>query len=66
MKSLNRFRSLCSSDQSGQAMVEYALLNFGVLAGAGSIGWWVIVPRVIEAYDIHIHGYYLVLGLPFP
>jgi hypothetical protein len=51
--------------ESGQGMTEFAIINFALFAGT-AISYFAILPLIVNAYNTIIHGYYLVLGLPFP
>jgi len=57
-------RRLAAGDD-GQAMTEYAITSFALIAGAG-VSLLVFLPNTIAAYKIYINGFYIILGLPFP
>ena len=64
--SLLRFRPR-RSDESGQAMTEYAattmvLLIGGISAGAG----WPFFSAMMKAFDIHLASVLFILNTPFP
>jgi Flp pilus assembly pilin Flp len=52
-------------DQSGQAVVEYSMFTFFVFVGIG-VGVLGFLPAALKAYEIYVHGFYLMLSLPLP
>ena len=51
--------------ESGQAAPEYALITFLLVFGGGA-ALVMFGPTAVNAYNIYIHGFYFVLGLPIP
>jgi hypothetical protein len=54
--------------EQGQALVESSLL-LAALVGALAVGGiWLMKthPRLLNALDAHLRGYYFALSLPFP
>jgi hypothetical protein len=54
--------------EDGQALVESSLL-LATLAGALAVGGtWLMRthPRMLQALDAHVRGFYFALSLPFP
>lgn len=58
--------------EDGQGMTEFALLNLLIIVGGGLVALGVndqfpgLLPTILNGFNVMIHGYYLVLGLPFP
>ncbi|MFN7132769.1 MAG: hypothetical protein ACK4N5_11860 [Myxococcales bacterium] len=52
-------------DESGQAMAEYSMISFYLILGTGGC-LFVWIPSMLNAYQVYIQGFYLVLGLPVP
>jgi hypothetical protein len=54
--------------EQGQALVESSLL-LATLVGALAVGGtWLMRthPRMLQALDAHVRGFYFALSLPFP
>jgi len=62
MKSFkNIFRRVKNED--GQAVVEYSLIAFLILAG-GVIFLPTAIDQIVSAYHVYIGGFYYVLSIP--
>ncbi len=55
-------------DERGQATSESAVLLVTTLIGLGGVGGYLLTshPDWLNALNIHIHGFYYLLSLPFP
>ena len=62
-KSLNGLRG-----ERGQATSESAVLLVTTIVAAGAGGGWLLAshPAWLNALNIHVHGFYYLLSLPFP
>jgi len=54
--------------ERGQATSESAILLVTALGATGILGGWLLTshPAWLNALNIHIHGFYYLLSLPFP
>lgn len=52
-------------DENAQAVAEYSVMMFWFFA-MGVATWFGVVPSMLKAYEIYMHGFWLVLGLPVP
>lgn len=52
-------------DQSGQSMVEYAIIASCILGGLVAMSI-IFLPTMIKAYDIYYKSFYVILNLPIP
>jgi hypothetical protein len=54
--------------QRGQATSESAVLLVSTLGATGALGGWLMSshPAWMNALNIHLHGFYYMLSLPFP
>lgn len=52
-------------DEQGQAMTEYAVTSGAIIIGSTGVLTY-FLPAMLDAYQIYITGFYLVLGLPIP
>ena len=52
-------------EESGQALVEYALVSWLIMAGGLFLGRN-LTNDFIAAYDVYIEGFWLIITLPVP
>jgi hypothetical protein len=54
--------------EQGQALVESSLLLAALVGALAAGGIWLMRthPRLLNALDAHLRGYYFALSLPFP
>jgi hypothetical protein len=54
--------------EEGQALVESSLLLATLVGGLATGGIWLMKthPRLLDALEAHVHGFYFALSLPFP
>ncbi len=66
---LRLVRSLAAARrQSGQALTESSLLLATLLGGLAVGGVWLMKthPEMMNAFNVHVRGFYYLLSLPFP
>ena len=52
-------------DEGGQAMAEFAIVTAALMGGLGLMSFE-ILPNFIEALQVYLDGFYLLLNLPIP
>jgi hypothetical protein len=52
-------------EEDGQEVTEYAVTSFALLLG-GAASFFTFIPSALNAYNIYIHSFYMILGLPIP
>jgi hypothetical protein len=55
----------CRGDDSGQAMVEYAIIVAAVMGGL-TLMTFSLIPDFIDALQRYYDSYYMMLSLPVP
>ncbi len=63
-KNLEKHQKSARRDsESGQAMLEYALVAFAIITAFTGIVYY-FIPEIMDAYQIYIDSYYFILNLP--
>jgi hypothetical protein len=52
-------------NDDGQAMAEYAIVTAALMGGL-TLMTFQILPDFIEAFQLYLNGFYLLLNLPIP
>lgn len=53
------------NESKGQAMVEYAIITAALLGGLLVMSYS-IFPRFVQALQLYLDGFYIILNLPIP
>jgi hypothetical protein len=61
-------RGFWRKGEQGQALTESSLLLATLVGALAAGGIWLLKthPRLLNALDAHVRGYYFAISLPFP